>query len=586
MESSNPGRETVEQLAEEFIERYRRGEQVQPSEYEALYPHHAAEIHDLFPALVVLERVAPKSESAAGTMAEKVPLRDRCLEELERLGDYRILREIGRGGMGVVYEAEQVSLGRHVAVKVLTQTAMLDSRRRKRFEREAKAAAKLHHTNIVPVFGVGEERRVCYYVMQFIRGLGLDDVIDELPRLLNDNGSLRSERLATAIAYSLVAGEFPAPVEGSEFGDLNGHAADRHAVEWEPAANEADTTFGAASRLLDALSPSSSSPWSTRSEKDSSVGRLPTYWQSAANIGVQVAEALHYAHELGVLHRDIKPSNLLLDQQGVVWVTDFGLAKADSDGDNLTATGDIIGTLRYMSPERFNGQADPRSDVYSLGLTLYELLTLRPAFNESDRSSLIRQLMHDEPVPPRVLNPAVPRDLETVVLKAIARAPADRYQTAGKLAEDLQRFLRDEPIHARRATSLERLARWSRHHPGVSTLLGVIALLLLAVSIGSSIAAVQFRRLAGDRESARIAAAADRDKAKRSAEEARQRGAAERWQRYRSNIAAAGSALQLEHSGARGSPSKAHHRNTADGNGTTSTTNSTEPAWWCPCRRR
>ena len=148
---------------------------------------------------------------------------------------------------------------------------------------------------------------------------------------------------------------------------------------------------------------------------------------------MQVADALAYAQGQGVLHRDIKPSNLLLDDTGNVWVTDFGLAKADSDSDDLTHTGDVVGTLRYMAPERFNGQGDVRSDVYSLGLTLYELLTLRPAFDETDRNKLVKQVMHGEPIRPRKINPGVPRDLETVVLKAIHR-PAHRYQTRPRCA--------------------------------------------------------------------------------------------------------------------------------------------------------
>ena len=171
-----------------------------------------------------------------------------------------------------------------------------------------------------------------------------------------------------------------------------------------------------------------------------------------ARIGVQVADALAHAASQGILHRDIKPSNLLLDDTGNVWVTDFGLAKAASDGDDLTHTGDVVGTLRYMAPERFNGQGDLRSDVYSLGLTLYELLALRPAFDEADRNKLIKQVMHDEPVRPRKLNPGVPRDLETVVLKAIARDPAHRYQTPADMAEDLKRFVEDRPVRARRAS--------------------------------------------------------------------------------------------------------------------------------------
>src|SRR5207302_1971793 len=162
-------------------------------------------------------------------------------------------------------------------------------------------------------------------------------------------------------------------------------------------------------------------------------------------LGVQVAQALAYAHGQGILHRDIKPSNLLLDTQGTVWITDFGLAKA-ADSDDLTHTGDIVGTLRYMGPERFQGQTDPRSDLYSLGLTLYELLTLRPAFAETDRNKLMHRILHDEPPRPRLLQAEIPHDLETIVLKAMAREPAHRYPTAIDLAEDLNRFLEDRPI--------------------------------------------------------------------------------------------------------------------------------------------
>jgi formylglycine-generating enzyme required for sulfatase activity len=180
-----------------------------------------------------------------------------------------------------------------------------------------------------------------------------------------------------------------------------------------------------------------------------------------------------------VLHRDIKPSNLLLDETGNVWVTDFGLAKAADDGD-LTHTGDIVGTLRYLAPERFSGQGDVRSDIYSLGLTLYELLALRPAFDESDRNRLVKQVMHDEPARPRRLNPGVPRDLETVVLKAIARDPAHRYQTPAEMADDLKRFVEDRPVRARRVSEAERLWRWCRRNPLVAGLLAGIVLVFLA----------------------------------------------------------------------------------------------------------
>jgi serine/threonine protein kinase len=551
-----PSRETVEQLAEKFVERYRQGERPPLREYLEQYPQHASEIRRLFPALVVMEEVAPCSETGAEDVAASA-LPDPRLEQPEQLGDYRILREIGRGGMGVVYEAEQVSLGRHVAVKVLTRSALLDARQRRRFEREARAAARLHHTNIVPVFGVGEDSHVCYYVMQFIRGLGLNDVIDELQRLLKEKGPLRSGPLvverplarrdvsATEIAQSLVTGKFQSPEVSSDFNDGEGNVGDNSGGGGTPAASEANATSSAASRASDSFSLCSSPSTSVMLAgpvRDSSDGIHTTYWHSVAHIGLQIADALHYAHEMGVLHRDIKPSNLLLDVHGNVWVTDFGLAKT-SDDDNLTRTGDVLGTLRYLAPEVFDGVTDIRTDIYSLGLTLYELVALRPAFEENDRHRLVQRLTTSEPASLERLDPSVPRDLATIVQMAIDRDPERRYQTAGELAEDLQRFLRDEPIQARRATAVEQLARWARHHPGVSTLLGIIALLLLAVTIASTIAAVQFRRLADDREAAR-------EKEKRSAEEARQRSAAERWQRYRSNMAAAGAALQLQNSGA------------------------------------
>ena len=183
---------------------------------------------------------------------------------------------------------------------------------------------------------------------------------------------------------------------------------------------------------------------------------------------MQVAEAMEYAHKQGIHHRDIKPSNLLLDSQGTVWVTDFGLAKAD-DQQNLTHTGDILGTLRYMPPEAFEGKTDARSDVYSLGLTLYEMLAFRAAFDEKERNRLIKQVTDAEPDRLGKLNRQMPRDLQTIVHKAIDKDPAQRYASAGELAEDLQRFIDDEPIRARRVSAAERLGagrggtRRSRH---------------------------------------------------------------------------------------------------------------------------
>jgi formylglycine-generating enzyme required for sulfatase activity len=340
--------------------------------------------------------------------------------------------------------------------------------------------AKLHHTNIVPVFGVGEQDGLHYYVMQFIHGLGLDVVLAALRRLRQPPGK-------------------PAPTLGDAPDRATNRTGDVSAV------GVARALLSGAFRQLDAASAPTTAPGEPLAEADvgaptpvraaatSATIRLPgqtetstlsetgsQYWQSVARVGMQVADALAHAASQGILHRDIKPSNLLLDDTGNVWVTDFGLAKASSDSDDLTHTGEVVGTLRYMAPERFNGQGDLRSDVYSLGLTLYELLTLRPAFDETDRHKLVKQVMHDEPPRPRQINPDVPRDLETVVLKAIARDPARRYQTAGEMAEDLKRFVEDRPVRARRASEAEKLWRLCRRNPLPASLLAGIVVMFLA----------------------------------------------------------------------------------------------------------
>jgi WD40 repeat protein len=211
-----------------------------------------------------------------------------------------------------------------------------------------------------------------------------------------------------------------------------------------------------------------------------------------AKIGEQVAEALEYAHRQGMFHRDIKPSNLLLDLKGNVWVADFGLAKAVSDED-LTETGDFVGTLRYMAPERFQGLGDARSDVHALGLTLYEMLALRPAFDAPDRDRLIYLMTLGEPPRLALLNRSTPRDLETIIHKAIERDPSHRYQTAGAMADDLRCFLEHRPIAARRAGSVERLTRWARRNPGLATLGTALAVLLAFTVVIVAVAALWLR---------------------------------------------------------------------------------------------
>jgi WD40 repeat protein len=399
------------------------------------------------------------------------------VEHPRQLSDYRILREIGRGGMGIVYEAEQVSLGRRVALKVLLQQP--DPLLRQRFEREARAAARLHHTNIVPVFGVGEHDGQPYYVMQFIQGLGLDQVLLELQRLRQarpaDPAPAPPRDLSAAdVARSLLTGEYQGG--GPQTADPEAPAAGSEAVTLVPQPNGA----GAPAPQTAVDRPSdSSSPSLLLSGAGHPGGKQQTYWQRVAALGVQVAEALGYAHRQGVLHRDIKPSNLLLDTRGTVWITDFGLAKAQ-DQENLTQTGEILGTLRYMPPEAYEGKSDARTDQYALGMTLYELLTLRPAFDASDRLVLITRICSEEPVRPRVLDPHMPRDLETIVLKAMEKDPRRRYPTADELAADLQRFLDNEPIRARPLSAGERLGRWCRRHPGIAGLLAALVVVFLA----------------------------------------------------------------------------------------------------------
>jgi WD40 repeat protein len=234
--------------------------------------------------------------------------------------------------------------------------------------------------------------------------------------------------------------------------------------------------------------PSCAAPPPGRADGSTLSGSARHYWQGVANIGVQVAEALQYSHAQGILHRDIKPSNLLLDLHGTVWVADFGLAKL-ADQVELTHPGDVVGTCRYLAPERFRGVSDARSDVYSLGLTLYEFLTLRPAFDGSTREELIMQVSHGGPPGPRKINPEVPHDLETIVLKAIETDPAERYQTAGDLAEDLRHYLEDRPIRARRCSPAERAWRWARRNPAVASLCALVGMLLATLAVGSTIAA-------------------------------------------------------------------------------------------------
>ncbi len=441
----------VGQLADEFLARLERGEEPALEEYAQRYPQVAAILRQVLPALQVMRSPAPDDllTPPAHTGGP--------------LGDYRLLREVGRGGMGIVYEAEQVSLGRRVALKVLPFAAALDPKQLQRFKQEAQAAAHLVHQNIVAIYGVGCERGVHYYAMQFIDGQTLAAVIAELRRIRE----IRNPKPETR-------NKSEAPNSKPEAGSLADPTQAVGATRQEFGA--ADFEFVSDFEL-----------------------RISDFCRRVAQLGIQAAEALEHAHQQGVIHRDIKPANLLVATtspsplggegrgEGLrLWVTDFGLARLGSDA-ALTLTGDVLGTLRYMSPEQALGRrelVDHRTDLYALGATLYELLTLEPVFSGHDREELLRQITHEEPRPPRQVNPALPADLETVVLKALAKEPAERYATAQELADDLERFLKDEPIRARRPTVLHRTSKWARRHKAVAWSLGVsgFAVLLIAVA--------------------------------------------------------------------------------------------------------
>jgi tetratricopeptide (TPR) repeat protein len=519
----------LNRLAEEFAVRFRRGERPSIQEYVDRYPELADEIRDFIPAVVKLEQAKDDREAAHDAAAAGAP-------PIEKLGDFHLLREVGRGGMGVVYEAEQESLGRRVALKVLSPEVLRAGHQKQRFEREARAAAKLHHTNIVPVFGFGEHDGVPYYVMQFIEGLGLDQVITEIRQM---GGGLagappacaapapRESDAAGALARSLVTGRFGAYATSQRDGSATGLGPGLALVATECHETPDPEPGAANAHPLPATTPvpgpgSGVTPLVSLPGQSAVSGgrraRRVDYWHSIARVGTQVAGALAYAHSQGILHRDIKPSNLLLDQQGTVWVADFGLAKSD-DQEDLTHTGDILGTLRYMPPEAFDGKFDTRGDIYSLGLTLFELLALRPAFDERERNRLIKQVTTGAPPRLRKLRTGVPRDLETIIEKAIDRDPARRYATAAELGADLERFRDDDPIHARHLSTTERLWRWSRRNPAIAALATTVLMLLFGITAASVVAAAHFDALA-KRETR--TAAAERV-ARQAAQQARQR---------------------------------------------------------------
>jgi serine/threonine protein kinase/WD40 repeat protein len=416
----------VAELVDELAARIQAGGTVDIDAFVRAHPEHGERLGPLLPALHALAGLG--SPAAAN---------DHALPSTGVLGDFRIVREIGRGGMGVVYEAQQLSLGgRRVALKVLPFAGMFDPRHLLRFQNEARAAACLHHPHIVPVYAVGCDRGVHYYAMQFIDG----------------------QTLASAI-------------EGFQSQDQRTRLDNGAAPKPEPRPEEPVRL------VLDAATPVVAALSTER------VHRPREFVRTIVRLGRQAASALDHAHQQGIIHRDIKPANLLLDGNGNVWITDFGLAHFKEER-GLTRTGEVIGTLRYMSPEQTQGRrvVDQRTDIYSLGVTLYELLTLRPAFRGDDRAELLRRIATEDPPRARRFNSWIPVEVETIISKSMSKAPEERYQTAQELADDLQLWLDDQPIRARPPGAVQKLKKWSRRH--LSVLLGLgVSLLFLALGV-------------------------------------------------------------------------------------------------------
>ncbi len=382
------------------------------ADFLAAHPRHAADLVGYLPWVEMLVQARPRDSRPAAN--PPMPT---------LLGDFRVLGEIGRGGMGIVYKAEQISLERHVALKVLPFASMLDERQLARFKNEALAAAQLHHPNIVPVFAVGCERGLHFYAMQLIDGQTLEHLIVELSR----------RRPCDAVSNSTAR------------------------------QTSAKTAAHAAAPL--------------------------DQFRQYAQWFVQAADALDHAHNQGIVHRDIKPSNLMISASGDLWVTDFGLARSQRDP-SLTASGDLLGTLRYMSPEQLRskpGIVDHRTDIYSLGLTLYELVSQRPRFDGQTQHELVHQIENEDPPSLSRLDPRVPRDLDSIVLKAISKTPEARYASAQDMADDLRRFLDGRPTLARPATWRDQAEKWVRRHARLAASAGLTLVLVVVCAMASAL---------------------------------------------------------------------------------------------------
>ena len=406
-------REPVEILASQFVEELRSGQKPSIETWARRYPLHADTIRESFPMLALLEQARIQNEAAAirRSMPEYFPF--------SKLGRCELLCELGRGGMGVVFQGREIGSDQIVAVKVLPWRVTMVPEWQRRFEEEARITAKLRHRNIVSVYRFGHEHGYCYFVMQFVNGIGLDQIIK---RLKESDGVIYKDE-----------------IHRKETSQPKGFVS---SVALRPLRNQADID---------------------KANDDRKRKLTPTSWKSFAQIAVQTTQAMRHAHEAGILHNDIKPGNILLDGDGRVWVTDFGLSQPQDNNQDGPAER-LMGTLRYMAPERLVGPHDVRSDIYSLGITLYELATLRPAYEEKNEEAMVNAILETDPPNPREIRSEIPKHLETVILNCISRHPPERYQTADALLADLLKFSNGQKVVSTRSATFSGFFRAIRRN--------------------------------------------------------------------------------------------------------------------------
>lgn len=440
--------ELLDQIVADYTKRIRAGTAPEIASYKREHPTLADEIEELLSSVAMIEGLKAESESVDDGSDNS---RNNNLSSRKQIGEYVLIRELGRGGMGVVFEAVHQSLGRRVALKVMLEKELESEKHIARFHREAQAAAKLHHTNIVSVFGVGESDGYHYYVMEYVDGISLKLAVASSrdQSRMEQEFTAGKDNLTTAFSREIVLPE-----------------GQQQPAKSNPSNEEAGEFL---------LPEIASESWQSDGSRHQWVGK----------IGAQVADALGYSHAMGILHRDIKPANLMLDENGQVWITDFGLVKI-ADEEQLTKTGAVLGTPQYMAPESLKGHYDQRSETYCLGLSLYEFATLKPAFASGTHAEVFNRVIHEDPTSPSKIDPSIPRDLATVIEKAISKDPNDRYESAFALRDDLRAFVEDRPISARRPSTIEWAMRWARKNPGLAFLTSLSAALVLATAIISA----------------------------------------------------------------------------------------------------